>query len=299
MALATACVPPPKAPERRSFPAAGPWLPYWGGVAPDAELDRLASTFRVIIMNADPDLASWSSEQIVRLKAGGKNRVLSYLNIGSCENWVSSWSVVPEGFVSCGANTAAQLGAYVGYPDEVWMNPANPDYQRLILEHISARLAAFPIDGFFLDNMEIVEHGTQTTNGPCDAECAQGGLDLVRQLRERYPDFLIVMNHATGDFARLGTSAGIPFPSLIDGVNQEGTYLPVHQPVIEAELDAWQAMGMTRGGTPFWVATTDYAGSCDEVEAARGVFERSRARGFSPAVTNSPYNADVVCYWPF
>ena len=298
LVLLAACGTPP--PPHRSFPAPGPWLAFWGGTAAEAgDLDQLAKHFRVIVMNPDPDNASWTNEQVVQLKANGKNRVLSYLNIGSCERATSYWTTVPDGFVSCGANVAAQRGPYAGYPDETWMDPSNADYQKLILDHVSARLAAFPIDGFFLDNMEIIEHGTTTTNGPCDTACAQGALDLVRQLRERHPDFLIVMNHATGDFTRLGTTGGVAFPTLIDGVNQEGVYIPNFQAELETQLDAWQAMKMTRGGQPFWVATTDYVGGCDDLTTAKSAFDRSRARGFSATATNTALRADVVCYWPF
>src|SRR5947208_2151913 len=106
------------------------------------------------------------------------------------------------------------------------MNVGNADYQKLMVDFVAARLAAMGVDGFFLDNLEIVEHGTATTNGPCDAACAQGGLDLVRKLRERFPELLIVMQNATSDVTRLGTTGGVAFPSLLDGISHEEVYAP-------------------------------------------------------------------------
>src|SRR5260370_35880977 len=101
------------------------------------------------------------------------------------------------------------------------MNLGNADYQKLIVEFVAPRLVAQGVDGFFLDNLEIVEHGTATSNGPCDATCAQGGLDLVGKLRAAFPDRLIVMQNATSDFTRLGQTGGVAFPSLLDGISHE------------------------------------------------------------------------------
>src|SRR5256885_168998 len=87
----------------------------------------------------------------LQLHAGGKNRVISYLDVGSCESFRSYWSTAPAPLKSCNANTAAKLGPYAGFPNEQWMNPANVDYQDLIVKHVAARLAATGVDGFFLD----------------------------------------------------------------------------------------------------------------------------------------------------
>ena len=113
--------------------------------------------------------------------------MISYLNVGACERFRTYWSDTgPGGPPSCGANTAAQLGPYAGYPDETWMDFANPGYRDLILDSLAPRLLAQGLDGFFLDNLELVEHGPTDINGPCSAACRQAGLDLVRQLRERF-----------------------------------------------------------------------------------------------------------------
>src|SRR5258708_27649758 len=106
------------------------------------------------------------------------------------------------------------------------MNRGHADYQRLMVEHVAQRLADMGVDGFFLDNLELVEHGTATTNGPCDAACSQGGLDLVRKLRERFPDLLIVMQNATSDVTRLGKTGGLDYPSLPRGILPEEGYPP-------------------------------------------------------------------------
>lgn len=285
---------PPPAPENPgAFAWANlPWVSFYGSASDMGPLDAVANAFRLINVDADPDQGNFEPEQLSTLRNGGKNRVISYLDIGSCETFRTYWDRAPAGLVPCGANVTAQLGPYAGYNDEVWMNPADPEYQRLILEHVSARLAAQGVDGFFLDNLEVVEHPD------CDAACRQGGLELVRKLRERYPDKLIIMQNATSDVTRLGTTGGVPFPSLLDGISHEEVYAPSYSARAEQELMAWQALGPSRGH-PLWIATEDYVGSCDNSNAAAEVYRQSRQRGFSPYATDASAGQQRVCFWRF
>lgn len=196
----------PVAPPGRGFPATAPWVSFYGNAGQMGDLDAVARTFRIINIDADPDAATFTTADIARLKHNGQNRVISYLNLGSCETYRSYWSTAPAGLLSCGATFAAQRGSYQGSPDEVWMDVGNAEYQALVLNHIAPRLAARGVNGVLFDNFEIVEHGTGTTNGPCDISCRQGGLELVRRLRLKYPALLFVMQNATGDVTRLGST---------------------------------------------------------------------------------------------
>ena len=283
----------------RGFTSPGPWVSFYGTASEMGDLALVADRFRVINVDADPTAGNFTREQILALQAGGKNRVLSYLDLGSCENFRSYWATVPPGFVSCAANTAAHRGAYDGFPDEVWMDVGDPDFQHLLVDYVAPRLVAQGVDGFFLDNLEIVEHGIRTKDGPCDASCVQGGLDLVRRLRERFPDLVLVMQNATGVVTRLGHTGGIAFPTLLDGVSHEEVYTPRVDDSAQAELLAWAALGLRPNGRTFWIATEDYVGSCGASLAASTAYERSRAHGFSPYVTDQSGGQGVICYWPF
>lgn len=297
-ALTGGCSTPPDAPGR-GFPAASPWVGFYGTAQEMGELAAVATRFRVIDIDADPGAGNFTREQIQELKAGGRNRVISYFNLGSCEQLRTYWADVPPGFVSCGANTAAQRGVYDGFPDEVWMDVGNADYQRLLIDHVAPRLAAQGVDGFFFDNLEIVEHGTATANGPCDASCAQGGLDLVRRLRERFPDLLFVMQNATGEVTRRGRTGGLDYPALLDGIAHEEVYAPEVDAAAQADLLAWAALGLRPNGRAFWIATEDYVGDCRARSAAYAAYQRSRAHGFSPYATDQSGGQKVICYWPF
>jgi len=284
---------------RRGIAANAPWVSFYGSARQAGDLNRLAATFRLINIDADPDAGNFTPAQIRTLQAGGRNTVLSYLDIGSCERSRRYFTRAPAGLVPCGRNRAAQLGPYPGYPDEVWMNPANPDHQRLILEHVAPRLAATGVDGFFLDNLEIVEHGARGkgTGGPCDRACVSGTLTLVARLRRAFPGLVLVMQNATGPTTRDAIVDGVPFPRLLDGVSREEVYAPRYDRDAEAELLAWKRLGPSSGGAPFSITTLDYLGNCRDRRRARAVYARSRANGFSPYVTISSANQDHVCDW--
>lgn len=281
----------------RGFPALEPWVSCYGSAKELGDLNKVAQTFRIINVDLDPDAGGFTSKQIAQLKNGGRNRVISYLNVGSTETFRSYWSKVPAGFVAAKDNKAAQVGAYEGYPDETWMDVGNADYQKLIVDYVAPRLVAQGADGFFLDNLEIVEHGPKDKNGACSANCRQGGLDLVRKLREKYPNLLIVMQNATGDITRLGKTGGVDFPSLLDGISHESVYTPETEEEAEAQLLQWKAMDLKPGGRQFWIGTEDYVKRASNAEEARKVYAKSRANGFSPYVADESGKQQKVFYW--
>jgi cysteinyl-tRNA synthetase len=286
-------------PSHRGFPVGAPWVSFYGNASQMGDLAKAASTFRILNIDADPGAADFDASQIKTLQNGGKNKVISYFDVGSCENYRTWWSSAPSGFVSCSANTKAWAGAYDGYPDEQWMNVGDADYQHLLVDHVAPLLAATGVDGFFLDNLEIVEHSATDTNGKCDGACSQGGLDLVRMLREKFPDLLIVMQNATSDVTMKGTTGGVSFPTLLDGISHEEVYAPSYDSGAEGELLAWKALGLSPGGQPFWIGTEDYVGSCTATTPAKSAYDKSRANGFSPYATDASGSQIVVCYWPF
>ena len=274
----------------RGFPDPGPWASFYG---PGAGLDlaKLASTFRIINIDADPAAGNFTGAQITTLKANGANRVISYLNIGSCETYRSYWS-------KCVA-TGALTTTYDGYPDEKWADLSNVAYQDLMVNDVAATLAARNVDGFFLDNLEVVEHGASSTNGPCNAACAQGGLDLVWKLRQRFPGLLIVMQNATGAFTRNGTTHGVPYRTLLDGISHEEVYSNGGDAQARSEMLAWKALGLSVAGRPFWLAVEDYAGACSSAKksAAQSLRSKAQADGLSSYVTDESGKQQAPCYW--
>jgi cysteinyl-tRNA synthetase len=90
----------------------------------------------------------------------------------------------------------------------------------------------------------------------------------------------------------------VAFPSLLDGIAHEEVYKPTYDSDVEAELVNWSGMNLTPGGRKFWIGTLDYVNSCTNTTAAESAFQSSRARGFSPSVSDSSAGQQTVCYWP-
>jgi cysteinyl-tRNA synthetase len=281
----------------RGFPDGGPWASFYGP-ADGLDLAKLASSFRIINLDADPDGANFTAAQILELRAGGQNRVISYLNVGSCEDFRSYWSVDPPGHKSC-QSTGALTSLYDGYPDERWADLSNADYHDLIVNYVAPRLAAMGVDGFFLDNMEVVEHAAGDSNGPCDAACSQGGLDLVWELRQKFPDLLIVMQNATSDVTRKGKTHGAAYPSLLDGVSHEEVYSNGGDPQSQAEMQAWRGMSLMVNGRPFWLAAEDYVGACSAAKkpAADAIYAEALGDGINEYVTDDSGMQLAPCFW--
>jgi len=285
-------------PAAKVAPSAKPWGAFYGKAAGMGDLTLAASTFHLLDIDADPGTGNFAPAQLAQLRSQGA-LVISYLNLGACESFRTYWSDTGAGGPPpCQANTAAQLGPYAGYPDEVWMDPSNADYQQLILSYVAPRLYAQGVDGFFLDNLELIEHGPTDANGPCSDACRQGGLDLVRKLRERFPQAYLVMQNATGTVTRLGSTAGVSFPTLLDGISHEEVYQP-YDARVEEELLAWQQLGLRPKAGTLWIGTEDYVGNCSNARATMPIFARSRANQFDPYATDKSSGQMTLCYWGF
>lgn len=270
-------------------PPGSRWVAFYdpsGGV----DIDRLGRDFDVVVIDADPTLDRWTDQALASLLAANDGHVLAYLSLGSCERSRDYWSNAPAPLVPCGQNTAAHLGPYEGYPDEVWVNPSNGEYQRLIVEHVALRLLARGVDGLFLDNFDVTERSDASV-AACDGSCAQGALDLVARLRERFPEAWLVTNNGTSDVARLGATGGQPFPRLIDGVSHEGTFRPVRDERVLAELRRWS------GEPSFFVGTLDDVVSCDSADG-RAVCASSWREGFWCATADLVEGVGGVCWRP-
>jgi cysteinyl-tRNA synthetase len=292
---------PPMATSNRGFPDTGPWVSFYGPVQA-ADVTRLASTFRIMNLEVDPDSANVTKAQLTQLRAGGpagRNRVISYLNLGSCETYRSYYATAPAGFASCVSSGALTTVYSPEYPDEKWANLSNAAYRKLMVEYVAQRLWDQGIDGFFLDNLEVVEHGAGAASGPCDAACAQGGLDLVWELRQRFPEALIVMQNATSDVTRTGTTHGAAYPSLLDGISHEEVYTAGADPGSRTEMLAWKAMSLTVNGRPFWLAAEDYVGACNTASkpAATAIEAKAKADGLSSYVTDASGAQNAPCFW--
>ncbi len=124
-------------------------------------------------------------------------------------------------------------------------------------------------------------------------------LDLVRELRNAFPDKILVMQNATGPATRQGITGGVAFTSLLDGIAHEEVYAPTYDAAVERELLTWSREHPGVRGRKLWIGTLDYVGGCGNARQAKIVFARSRTHGFSPSVSDASAGQNVVCYWGF
>ncbi len=139
----------------------------------------------------------------------------------------------------------------------MWADLSNQDYQNLIINCVAKRLADRGVDGFFIDNLEVVEHVPDARYGPCDSKCSRGGLDLVYKLRERYPDMLIVMQNATSDITLNGYANGVWFLSLLDGVSHEEVYSNGKDAEALSQMKKYRDRKIIVNGSPFWLGVEE------------------------------------------
>ena len=259
---------------------------------------QIASTFRLIAVDADPAHQKFSRNDLATLRAGGRNIILGILNVGFCDRDQSYWSRASEGLLPCAANRGAQLGERAGRPRQVWMDVEDFEYQRLIGEYEAPRLARAGVDGFLLDGLELLDHGPDD-DVPCDNDCITGGLALLAGLRKEFPDLVFVMQGGLSRTVREARVEKKEASFLVDGVIGEEVYSPAYNPQKEADLVAWKAISSQSRHPPLAVITQDYVNSCADVDQAALSFKASRSHGFSPAVGLPPINRPIVCRWNF
>lgn len=114
-----------------------------------------ATNFDVVIIDLFFDDAAFTASEITQLKTkqnGGKRLLISYMNIGSAENyryyWKDKWKLHHPNWLK---------KEYEGYEDEIWVKFWKKDWQEIIFgndESYTKRIINAGFDGVYLDNVE-------------------------------------------------------------------------------------------------------------------------------------------------
>lgn len=107
------------------------------------------------------------------------------------------------------------------------------------------------------------------------------------------------MQNATGAFTRNGTTHGILYRTLLDGISHEEVYSHGGDADVREEMLAWKRLALTVGQHPFWLAVEDYVGACASVKksAAASLRSLAQADGFSSYVTDESGSQQKPSYW--
>ena len=98
------------------------------------------------------DASYWSKSAINKLKKKKTQKVYSYINIGSIENFRSYYKKFES----------HTLGEYENWPEERWMDVSYNKWQTYVIKTLAPKLSKKGIDGFFIDNCDVYYHYKKT-----------------------------------------------------------------------------------------------------------------------------------------
>jgi cysteinyl-tRNA synthetase len=239
------------------------WVCYYGG----GQIEELAK-FDLVDLDADPGLpGAYSIDDIRSLRERGVI-VVSYLNLGTIEDFRIYEPQLRR----------YRLGENAHWPGEHWLDVSQPPVQGFLVEKVAAGLVAQGVDGFFLDNLDVLlEYRSEAMR--------QGMVALVVRLRETYPDHLLIGQNALYLMDE-ELPDGRSFWQLLDALSVEetysryvdGEYEPVRRRTVRDSED--ELTDLLERGLP--ILTLDY--TVDEDEIAE-IAERSRDHGFVPYIS--------------
>ena len=93
------------------------------------------------------DAQDFTGGEITHLKAGGKTKILSYINVGAIED--------DRSYFSAAKKDGLLLGKYDNWPGEYWVAAQKSEWKAIILG-LASSLAAKGVDGFWVDNLDIL-----------------------------------------------------------------------------------------------------------------------------------------------
>lgn len=93
------------------------------------------------------DAADYTAAEIKRLKAGRKTKVLSYINVGAVET--------DRSYFSAAKQAGLLHSSYDNWPGEYWVRADKAAWRTIILD-VADKLAAKGIDGFWVDNLDVL-----------------------------------------------------------------------------------------------------------------------------------------------
>lgn len=161
------------------------------------QMDRLAAYHIVVI-----EPAEFSAAQIKNLHENGKI-VYGYLNIGALEEYRPYYDQFKN----------ITLTAYENWPDERWINTAEPKWQAFIVDKLGKQYAEMGLDGLFLDNTDV--YGLYPTE-----EIFQGLCQILKGLKA-YGLSLIINGGDLFVSRNIDEKTAL---SLFDGINQESVF---------------------------------------------------------------------------
>ena len=243
----------------------------------------------MLVLDYEANSRPYSSREIDQVRKGLDTKVISYLSIGSAEDyrWYfrSSWVSRSDGSLT------SRAPSYILAPDEDWAGEYyirywDPEWERIVFSYLDRILRA-RFDGVFLDLVDTYRFWS-SDQVPEDIrlsreDAAARMIRLIKRIaayaRSQDPDFIIISQNAEH---LLRYDEDDSYLDTIDAVNAESLYYRYLEPRSEEYIAARLAdlAVAVSAGKPVFVI--DYVYAPEDSAVMRDFIDRARADGYIP-----------------
>jgi uncharacterized protein (TIGR01370 family) len=153
------------------------------------------------------DAQNYSASEIAKLKESN-GTVISYLSIGSIEKYRSYFD----------RYKALILGPYENWDEEYWVNVADKEWQKFIIEKLAVDLRKKGVDGFFIDNTDVYYYYPSPS-------IYDAITNILKRLKAR--KLLVYVNGGDKYISDYMKEHGRLY-KILDGVNQESVFTSIN-----------------------------------------------------------------------
>jgi len=140
-----------------------------------------ASDFKKVdwaLVDQDSDPNTWKNDH---------TRFIAYLSLGEAN--------LTRSYLKKSAKAPYLIQANTNWPSAYWVDIRHPEWRKLILETVLPLIAARGFDGVFLDTLDVpIELERQDPTRYAGSKTAL--LHLIKEIKTRHPDWIIISNNA-------------------------------------------------------------------------------------------------------
>ena len=260
---------PPRADARQAFRQIRSYHCYYGAGHTKELLSRDASII---------ETRAQTPADIDALRRSGR-LAIAYISIGEDHDRRKGDGHGPGGYDSTYFD---RDGDKLPDKNPVWnsyyANAASPAWRAFFLENAARLRATHGVDGFFLDTVETCL---------LYPDSREGMVTLIRELRARHPESIIVLNRGWDLLPALGdTPDGLMFESFTLSYDfDQKRYEPLPSSGLDYGLDVWRRLlrpAQEKHGLV--VLALDYAASADD-PAVKLAYDRAATLGLVPCLS--------------
>jgi polysaccharide biosynthesis protein PelA len=247
-----------------SATASEPWVVCYSLSIDDADLSK----YRLVILDAD------NHPTLSPLIGRGTPR-LAYLSLTQMGKGRAEF---PEA-----VRAGVMLEEHPVWTDAHYLDFRRPEWKSLVLDRLVPKALERGFSGLFLDTLDDAEF-LESQDPVRYRGMRAAAVELVKAIRERYPQALLMVNRGYALMPQLATSIDILMGESVVGSFDTGTKAYRRQTPADVE---WQVTQLRQAKTlnpRLQLLTLDYWDPTDH-DGLRAIYREQRARGFAPYVS--------------